>query len=114
MLHISYSATMHSGVVLSAAVLPNLMRKFGERRANTQVAFGADGAPSKALTGFCTKIGADPAAVEARADAKGVEYVWALRREPGRAAAEVWVYNSHTTAALHELGTACSVSCLPA
>ena len=56
-----------------------------------QVAFGADGAPSKALTGFCAKIGADPAAVEARADAKGVEYVWALRREPGRAAAEVSV-----------------------
>ncbi|KAK9839286.1 hypothetical protein WJX81_005719 [Elliptochloris bilobata] len=54
-----------------------------------KVAFGADGAPSKALTGFCAKIGADPAGVEARADAKGVEYVWATRREPGRPAAEV-------------------------
>ena len=53
-----------------------------------QVAFNADGAPSKALVGFCAKNGADPAAVETRSDAKGVEYVWATRREPGRPAAE--------------------------
>ena len=75
-----------------------------DRRADVQVAFGADGAPSKALTGFCVKIGADPAAVEARADAKGVEYVWALRREPGRAAAEVNV-TEHWECS-HDLGAA--------
>ena len=50
-------------------------------------AFSKDGAPTRALTGFCTKNGVDPAAVTLEADAKGVDYVWASVREEGRPAA---------------------------
>lgn len=54
-----------------------------------QVAFGADGAPSKALEGFCRKNGVAPADVTREADEKGTEYVWAVVREKVRSAAEV-------------------------
>ena len=53
------------------------------------MAFGADGAPSKALEGFCKKNGVSAADVTREADAKGVEYVWAVVRSEGRPAAEV-------------------------
>ncbi len=52
-------------------------------------AFGADGQPTKALEGFCRKNGVDPASVTREADAKGVEYVYAVVRDAGRPAAEV-------------------------
>lgn len=54
-----------------------------------QVAFGPDGAPSRALDGFCKKNGVSPADVTKEADAKGTEYVWAVVRSQGRPAAEV-------------------------
>ena len=40
-------------------------------------------------TGFCKKNGVDPSSVEVRADAKGVEYVFADVFRKGRATAEV-------------------------
>ncbi|GLC37301.1 hypothetical protein PLESTB_001138600 [Pleodorina starrii] len=52
-------------------------------------AFGADGSPTKALEGFCRKNGVDVTSVTREADAKGVEYVFAVVRDAGRAAAEV-------------------------
>lgn len=52
-------------------------------------AFGADGKPTKALEGFCRKNGVDSASVTREADAKGVEYVYAVVRDAGRPAAEV-------------------------
>lgn len=74
--------------VESGHALHGQLVRTGSNYVRQQVAFNADGAPSKALVGFCAKNGADPAAVETRSDAKGVEYVWATRREPGRPAAE--------------------------
>ena len=56
-----------------------------------QVAYGKDGEPTKALTGFSAKNGVDLAACNREADAKGVEYVWAVRKQIGRHAAEVLV-----------------------
>ena len=50
-------------------------------------AYSPDGALTRALTGFCTKNGVDPASVTLEADAKGVDYVWASVREEGRPAA---------------------------
>ena len=73
----------------------------------TQVAFGADGKPTKALQGFCKKNGIAEDAVTEEADPKGVEYVWADKKTTGRPSAEVWMqslqrlihnrrYNTHT------------------
>ena len=58
---------------------------------HVQVAFGADGAPSKALEGFCRKNGVAAAEVTVKADDKGTEYCWAVVRETGRPAAEVCI-----------------------
>ena len=55
-----------------------------------QVAFASDGAPSKALDGFCRKNGVAAADVTVEADVKGTEYVWAVVQQCGRVAAEVW------------------------
>ncbi|KXZ51509.1 hypothetical protein GPECTOR_12g472 [Gonium pectorale] len=52
-------------------------------------AFAADGTPTKALEGFCRKNGVDAASVTREPDAKGVEYVYAVVKDAGRAAAEV-------------------------
>ena len=49
-----------------------------------QVAFGADGAPSKALQGFCRKNGVDPAAAAVEGD-----YVWADVQSGGQSSLEV-------------------------
>lgn len=54
-----------------------------------QVAYGKDGAPTKALTGFAAKNGVELEECTKEADAKGVEYVWAVRQQSGRHAAEV-------------------------
>ena len=54
-----------------------------------QVAFGADGQPSKALQGFCKKNGISEGSVTTEADSKGVEYVWADKQTLGRPAPEV-------------------------
>ena len=54
-----------------------------------QVAFGADGSPSKALEGFCKKNGVSLKDVTTEADAKGINYVWAVVKSKGRPAAEV-------------------------
>ncbi len=53
-----------------------------------QVAFGSDGSPSKALEGFCRKNAVAAADVTVEADGKGTEYVWAVVKQSGRAAAE--------------------------
>ena len=52
------------------------------------MAFGSDGSPSKALEGFCRKNGVAAADVTVEADGKGTEYVWAVVKQRGRAAAE--------------------------
>ena len=54
-----------------------------------QVAYGKDGEPTKALTGFAAKNGVDIADCVKEADAKGVEYIWAVQKQKGRHAAEV-------------------------
>jgi len=54
-----------------------------------QVAYGKDGEPTKALTGFAAKNGVDIADCAKEADTKGVEYVWAVQKQKGRHAAEV-------------------------
>ena len=54
-----------------------------------QVAYGPDGNPSKALLGFCKKNVVSVASVTREADAKGTEYVWAVVKQPGRAASQV-------------------------
>eukprot|EP00798_Chlamydomonas_sp_ICE-L_P032510 gene32510-17216_t len=43
----------------------------------------------KALEGFCKKNGVDPSSVTLEADAKGVEYVYAVTKDDGKAAGEV-------------------------
>lgn len=52
------------------------------------VGFGPDGAPSRAALGFARGQGVDPSALEIR-PAGGGEYLFALRRTPGRPAGEV-------------------------
>lgn len=59
------------------------------QEALAQAAFGADGAPSRALEGFCKKNGVSADDVTREADGKGTEYVWAVVRSRGRPAAEV-------------------------
>ena len=54
-----------------------------------QAAYGKDGMPSKALLGFCARVGVDTSAVDHEADSRGTEYIWATRQEVGRPAAEV-------------------------
>eukprot|EP00884_Botryococcus_braunii_P020707 jgi/Botrbrau1/731/Bobra.160_2s0054.1 len=54
-----------------------------------KAAYGPDGQPSKALQGFCAKNGLEVASLTREADAKGVEYVWGLRKLAGRSAAQV-------------------------
>ena len=49
-----------------------------------QVAFGEDGAPSKALQGFCRKNGVDPAAATVEGD-----YVWADVQSGSQSSLEV-------------------------
>ncbi len=65
---------------------------------STQVAYGKDGEPTKALTGFAAKNGVALEDCTKEADAKGVEYVWAMTKQEGRHAAEVCLYelSSHT------------------
>lgn len=55
----------------------------------TQVAYGPDGSPSKALQGFCKKNGVSVDSVTTEADTKGTQYVWAVVKQPGRSASEV-------------------------
>ncbi len=52
----------------------------------SQAAFGKDGAPTKALEGFCKKNGVSAADVTREADNKGVEYVYAVVKDAGRTA----------------------------
>lgn len=54
-----------------------------------QAAFGPSGQPTKALAGFAAKNGVSVEDVTREADAKGTEYVWAVRKQQGRPAAEV-------------------------
>ena len=56
---------------------------------DAQVAFGADGGPSKALEGFCRKNGVAAGDVTREADGKGTEYVWVTVQSKGCPAAEV-------------------------
>ena len=50
-------------------------------------AFGKDGkTPTKALEGFCRKNNVDASQVTRETDGKGVEYVFALVKDAGRAA----------------------------
>jgi len=52
-----------------------------------KAAFAPNGAPTKALLGFCAKNGVDAASVTVEADAKGVDYVFADVHEAGAPAA---------------------------
>lgn len=54
-----------------------------------KVAFGPDGAATKALDGFCRKNHVAPADVSREVDEKGTEYVWATVELKGRPAAQV-------------------------
>ncbi|EIE22621.1 hypothetical protein COCSUDRAFT_53607 [Coccomyxa subellipsoidea C-169] len=54
-----------------------------------KAAYGPDGQPTKALMGFAAKNGVSIEEVTREADSKGTEYVWAVRRQAGRHAAEV-------------------------
>ena len=72
----------------------------------SQVAYGTDGEPTKALTGFAAKNGVALEDCTKEADAKGVEYVWALTRQEGRHAAEVRLMrllSAHAPEAPHAL-----------
>jgi glycyl-tRNA synthetase beta subunit len=66
--------------------LPGLLT---ELHVSMQAAFGPDGKPTKALTGFAAKNGVAAEDVTREADSKGTEYVWAVRKQAGRHAAEV-------------------------
>lgn len=54
-----------------------------------KVAYGSDGAGTKALEGFCRKNGVAAADVSREADEKGTEYVWATVQTAGRPAGQV-------------------------
>ena len=54
-----------------------------------QAAYDAAGAPTKALAGFAAKNGVSVEDVRREADGKGTEYIWAVRKQAGRPAAEV-------------------------
>jgi len=54
-----------------------------------QAAYDEEGKPTRALEGFCRGQGVDPTDVEVRADDKGVDYVYALKRIEGRSTVEV-------------------------
>ncbi|GMH40665.1 hypothetical protein BSKO_08569 [Bryopsis sp. KO-2023] len=54
-----------------------------------KIAFDDSGEPSKALLGFCKKNNISADSVTKEADAKGVEYVYAMVRDEGKSAAEV-------------------------
>ena len=53
-----------------------------------RAAFDDDGAPTKALEGFCRGQGVSPDDVERREDEKGVEYVYVHKKEIGNGAIE--------------------------
>jgi len=53
------------------------------------VAFGSDGEATKALAGFCKKNGVQVENVTREVDGKGVEYVWAVKHQPGLPANQV-------------------------
>ena len=63
-----------------------------------QVAFSVEGAPTKALEGFCKKNGLTPEDVSRQADTKGVKYVWATVRQPGQSAAKVGIVQGRLVA----------------
>ena len=56
--------------------------------ASARAAFDDDGAPTKALEGFCRGQGVSPDDVERREDEKGVEYVYVHKKEIGNGAIE--------------------------
>ena len=72
-----------------------------------QVAFSAEGAPTKALEGFCKKNGITPEDVSRQADAKGVDYVWATVRQPKQSAAQVGTVQGRPVDNWQALGAAC-------
>lgn len=76
---------------LTVKLLPGvpLWRCLQMRGPPAKQAFAADGAPTKALEGFCKKNNVTLADITRAADAKGVEYVFANIKDAGRSAAEV-------------------------
>lgn len=60
-----------------------------------QVAFGADGEATKALAGFCKKNGVQVEDAIREADAKGVEYVWAVKHLQGLPAGQVRLWRRY-------------------
>jgi hypothetical protein len=68
-----------------------------------QAAFGQDGQPTKALIGFAAKNGVGAEDVTREADAKGVEYVFAIRKQAGRHAAEVRLSHRVVDDAVHNM-----------
>lgn len=92
-LRLSYGAVEVHGTPRRVAVLvsdlaakqPDMEERL--RGPPAKAAYTADGAPTKALEGFCKKNGVTPADCSLEADAKGVEYVWATVPTTGQSAA---------------------------
>ncbi len=64
-------------------------RKREVRGPAVKAAYDDEGSPTRALEGFCRGQGISPGSVEHRQDGKGVEYVYAMRHEPGRQTLEI-------------------------
>ncbi|MCZ6631980.1 MAG: glycine--tRNA ligase subunit beta [bacterium] len=60
-----------------------------QRGPAVKAAYDEDGNPTPALEGFCRGQGVDPKDVEHKADDKGVEYVFALRKTEGQTAQKI-------------------------
>ena len=87
---VSVAATPRRLVVTVADLAPSASDAAERVRGPpAKAAYGPDGAPTKALLGFCAKNGLDPATgVSLEADAKGVEYVWGVAASVGAPAAD--------------------------
>ena len=77
-------------LIVIATGLPEATEESVEefRGPSAKIAFDADGNPTKAATGFARGKGVDPADLERR-DENGTEYVWAVKRIPAQATAEL-------------------------
>jgi glycyl-tRNA synthetase beta chain len=78
-------ATPRRLIAVFPAVLERQPQQTVDKRGPaSKAAYGADGAPTPALLGFCKSIGVEPDAVEVRDD-----YVWVTADLPGKFAIEV-------------------------
>lgn len=77
-------------LVVVASGLPEATEESVEefRGPSVKIAFDAEGNPTKAALGFARGKGVDAAALERR-DENGTEYVWAVKRVPAQATADL-------------------------